>query len=245
MGVIMADRAFSACPSQEDLVDYFRQRLPAPRMLAIEEHFATCDGCLEDSRTVFETLVDLDSWTPSSVGRALRREVLSTALGQVREDVRAGSEWAERIKRWSQSVARAADGGLELVIEASGARLMARSLRELVAPDAIQFEPALSTRGGAPAGETAPGARPPVTEVLSVASPQVRVAVRLGNIVEVSVQTWPENRRPPGILVIDASGKQRPLGLELERRPTGEYAAQFARGTGAYLILFAPIEKKV
>ncbi len=239
------DQTGSGCPSQEELIDYFRLRLPEPRMLSIEAHFATCDLCLEESRGVFETLVDLDSWTPKSVGAAVRREALATALAQVEEDEEAGSEWAQRIKRWRAGIVQAADGGLELIVEASGARLVTQTLRELVAPHGVQFEPVLVRRGDAVPVRGAPGAAPPaVKAVLSAQKPEVRVNVVGGNRVEVTLQTWPQSQRPPGILVIDTSGRQRPQRLELQPRGSGEYAADFSRSEGEYMILFAPIEKK-
>jgi hypothetical protein len=237
----MAEPSPSGCPSQEELVDYFRLRLPEARLLAIEAHFATCDLCLEESRTVFETLVDLDSCTPASVGAAARRESLVTALEQARQNEPSGSEWSERLKRWSKKVVRAADGGVELIVEASGARLVANSLREIVALQGMQFEPVRADRAEPAGGGKVP---PPTAEVLSVQKPEVRVQVGSENLVKVSIQAWPPDQRAPGILVVDESGKHPPLRLELQPRDAGEYFVQFSRGEGEYMILFAPIEKK-
>lgn len=233
----------SGCPTQEELVDYFRLRLPESRMQAIETHFLTCEACVEETRGVFETLVDLDSWTPESVGRAVRREALVLGLGKAEESEQEGSDWARRLRRWRQSLTQAADGGIELIVEVSGIRIVTQTLREFVAPSGIQFEPMLANRGPASGVAGVPG-EPPVVSVLSVEKPDVRVSVGANNRVTVTLQSWPEDRLPPGIVVIDKLGKQPPLRLELLRNEDGAFGTDFFREPGEFMILFAPVERK-
>ncbi len=237
------NQAASSCPTPEELVDYFRSRLAEPRMQAIEAHFMICEECVEETRRVFETLVDLDSWTPESVGEAVRREALVVGLAQAEEEEQEGSDWANRIGRWRQGVRQAADGGLELIVATSGIRIVTQSLREFVAPGGIQFEPQLASRGPA-TGATGTLESSSVAAVLSVEKPDARVGVDESNRVTVTLQSWPEDRLPPGIVVIDTLGKQRPLRLELLRGLGGEYKAEFFRDPGEFMILFAPVERK-
>ncbi|MGO8757447.1 MAG: hypothetical protein ACLQG3_04915 [Terracidiphilus sp.] len=212
-------------------------------MQAIEAHFAACEACAEETRRVFETLVDLDSWTPESMGEAVRREALVLGLAQAEEDEQEGTDWAKRLRRWRQGVAQAADGGLELIVAASGIRIVTQSLRKFVAPGGIRFEPLLASRGQAPDAAGTPE-KPPGAAVLSVEKPDVRVGVDENNKVTVTLQSWPADRLPPGIVVIDKLGKQRPLRLELLRSESGEYRTEFFREPGEFMILFAPVERK-
>jgi hypothetical protein len=237
----------AGCPGLEEVVDYFRMRLLEARMIAMEAHFASCAGCADESRAIFETLVELDAWTPESMGEAVRREALVIGLAQAEEDEPEGSEWGRRIGRWRQGIAETADGGLELIVEASGVRIVTQTLREFVARNGLQFEPVVADRGPASRGGSgAPGklAAGRTAAVLSVEKPDVRVSVGEDNKVEVTLQSWPEGRLPPGILVIDRAGKQRPLRLELKREESGQYKAEFSRETGAFMILFAPLESR-
>jgi hypothetical protein len=232
-------RASTACPSEEELVEYFRLRLPEPQMRAIEDHFSGCELCVEQSRAVFEVLVELDSWTPESHGAAVRREAFVAGLARAEAMEQEGSEWQSRLSLWRKQVARAADGALELVISASGARIVTETLRDLVARGGLQFEPIGAARGLAEQGETAG----PVT-VLSVEQPDVRVSVHEGKRVVVTIGSWPTDRLTPGILVIDTGGEQPPLRLDLMRRADGAWETEFTRERGAFMVLFAPTERK-
>jgi len=239
MNPMDTSRASAACPSEEELVDYFRLRLPEPRMLAIEEHFAGCELCVAQSRAVFEVLVDLDSWTPESHGEAIRREALVVGLARAEAMEQEGSGWRNRLSSWRKQIVRAADGALELVISSSGVRIVTETLRDLVVPGGLQFEPIAAARGPAEQGETG---GPPT--VLSVERPDVRVSVLEGNRVVVTIDSWPTNRLNPGILVIDTSGEQPPLRLDFMRRADGVWETEFTKEKGAFMVLFAPSEPK-
>lgn len=232
-------RASDACPSDEELVEYFRLRLSEPQMLAIEEHFANCELCVEQSRTVFEVLVDLDSWTPESYGRAVRREALVAGLAQAEAMEQADSEWRKRLNSWRKQIVRAADGAVEVVISASGARIITETLRDLVAPGGLQFEPVAAVRGPAGQAETAGPA-----SVLSIEQPDVQLTVHPGNRVSVSIKSWPIDRLTPGVLVIDMDGEMPPLRLDLEQGADGVWKTEFTRNRGAFMVLFAPTERK-
>jgi hypothetical protein len=170
------------------------------------------------------------------VGKAVRREALVAGLAQAEENETEGSEWANRLRRWRQGVAQTADGGLELIVATSGIRMVTQSLREFVAPGGINFEPLLASRG--------PGMPEKPAAVLSVEKPDVRVVAGEKNTVTVTLQSWPADRLPPGILVIDKLGKQRSLRLELIRGADGVYKTEFSREPGEFMILFAPVERK-
>jgi hypothetical protein len=239
MSAMERTRASAGCPSEEELVEYFRLRLPEPRMLAIEEHFAGCELCVEQSRAVFEVLVELDSWTPESHGEAVRREALVMGLAQAEAMEQEGSEWRNRLSLWRKRVARTADGAIELIVSASGARIVAKTLREFVAEGGFQFEPLTAARGA----EEERGMAGP-TAVLSAERPDVRVIVHDGNRVVVTIGNWPTERQDPGIVVIDSGGEQSPLRLELTRRADGVWATEFTREPGTFMVLFAPTERK-
>jgi hypothetical protein len=215
-------------------------------MLSMEEHLSTCELCAGESREIFETLVDLDSWSPESMGEAVRREALVAGLTQAEEDEPAGSEWTKRLKRWRNGVTRAADGGIELIVATSGVRIVTQSLREFIAPGGIRFETLQADRAMVGHSFDAPARQDglQVAEVLSVEKPEVRVSVSKGNQVSVDLQYWPADRLPPGIVVIDIVGRQRPLRLELRPVSSGRLRTEFSASPGEFMILFAPVEKR-
>jgi hypothetical protein len=229
----------SECPDAEELVEYYRYRLPEPRMLAVENHFGACELCVEQRRAVFEVLVALDCWTPESYGEAVRREALLAGLARAEAMEQEGSEWRTRLNVWRKQAARAADGAIELIVSASGARILTETLHGLVAARGFRFEPVAAVRGPSRPDDAGEG-----TEVLSVEQPGIRVSAHDGNRFTVTLETWPADRMNPGILVIDNNGEQPPLRLDLTLRADGVWETEFARERGEFMLLFAPTERK-
>ncbi len=235
MKEIKSTKTTRDCPASNELVEYFRHALTEAQMAAIDEHFGECEKCLETTRTVFETLVDLDSWNARTHGEAIRREALIAGLELAGKQQAAGSAWAERLRRWRGHLAGASAGAIELVVSASGARIMARTLAEFVSPEGMQFEPAMAVRGR---GER--DAREGSADVLSVGDPACRIHTDERGKTQISVERWPTDCPTPGVLVIEVNGGRPPLLVELAGPPGGRMVGEFDAPAGEYMVLFAP-----
>jgi hypothetical protein len=227
------------CPDSNELVEYFRHSLPEARMAAIESHFADCQECLENTPTVFETLVDLDSWSARTHGEAIRREALLSGLQRAGKQQSKGSAWIERLRRWHAHVAGVSAGAVELVVTASGARIVARTLGDFVAPGGMQFEPTAAVRGS-----EAPGPARGSDEVLAVGNPSCRIHVDEQGKTQLSLERWPADCLNPAVLVVDLHGGEPPLLVEMTERAGGRMVGEFRPPAGEYMVLFAPAEKK-
>jgi hypothetical protein len=244
MKPIGSGKAMPGCPDSDELVEYFRHALPEARMAAIEEHFTRCDECLESTRTVFETLVDLDLWTARTHGEAIRREKLLAGLELAERQQPSGSDWAERLQRWRAQVSKAAAGGVELAVTASGARIMARMLGDFVATSGMRFEPVLTVRDPGTGGHAGVRSSEGNAEVLSVGGPSCRIRVDKHGRTNISLEGWPEECLNPAVLVVDLEGGHPPLLVELSGQAGGRLGADFTPAQGEYMVLFAPAESK-
>ena len=218
------ERTAAGCPPWEQMVNYFRTRLSAVQTAEIDEHFATCEQCIEIAREAHEHALALETWTARSHGEAWRRELITAAFEEAAQA--AGPSWNERIQAWRKNLRAATAGAVEVLVELTGARVVTTGLDHLVRRGGWRFEGAAVTRGETEAASTE-----------ASTSSGITVAVRAGKI-EVSTPAWPHDRAAPLLLIAAVDGNYPPLLVPLVRDKSGRLAAAFPPRQGQFLILF-------
>jgi hypothetical protein len=207
------------------MVAYFQDELAEARMGEIDEHFASCEKCIEAARAAHEFAISLESWTPRAHGEAWRRELVRASLEAAAAT--AAEPVAARLRSWLGRVREAAAGAVEVLSDVSGARLVTTGLSGILRQDAWRFEPV-----GAVRDLTDEPVREAVAE-------EAGWRVTLGEKgLLVVAQNWPMSKSFPAILVIDENGEDPPAIVTLRRMPDGSVAGMFPSKTGHFLLVF-------
>ena len=92
-------KAGDVCPPWETLVSYFQSALPESDAAVIDDHFSSCDLCIDVARAAHERALALEHWSARSHGAAWKRQLVARAVDEISHQ-RTGEQLAERLKIW-------------------------------------------------------------------------------------------------------------------------------------------------
>jgi hypothetical protein len=260
----MSGKPGATCLAPETLTAYCVQGLTEAQEAEVEAHLATCDACTADARALHELRAGWDAWTPRAHGDAYLRARLDSAI-EAAGRVVPSAAWRERLARWRDRFASAADGAVRVALEetARTSHLVTEGLDALLRPGArwrfapapavVRTRGAVRTRGGAPT-RAIPSRIPvrtrgsvptpaPVTAALAPGQPQARITLSGdGRSVEVQVEAPAGGPPPPLVLLVPDRPDAAPEVKEPARQGAmGAWIARFdILEPGDYLVLFEP-----
>ena len=241
-----AERSFHT--SDEELLDYYEEKLPESRQQWIEEHLAVCDACTGLARSVYTFNETWNAWTAAGHGQAYYEEYIQEAL---RRAETSQPQWRARLQRWRQRWGGRGEAALRVVTEATSSA--ARAVAEGV--------DALSRRGSTWRLQPVPlmqsafairGEASPATDVAVFATGtdesdevQARITVRaaLSGEVKVRVDNLQDDAQAPLVLLIATSPPAASVLVErVSRQASGYWIAHFREvPPGEYLVVIEPL----
>jgi hypothetical protein len=233
----------------EELLDYYEEKLPDTQQRLIEEHLARCDDCTRTAREVYAFHETWDSWTAAEHGRIHFEELVRGALYQA-ESLRP--EWRARLQRWRRRWGGLGEAVLRVVTEATAdaGRVVAEGLDSLSRPGSAWRLNPVTTAAYGIRGET------PETDVALFASAalegeaQAQITVRAAQSGEVKVRVdhLADASGAPLVLLVDtaAGGAPSVLVERVKWKEGADYGLAHFRDVppGEYLVVIEPLEGK-
>jgi hypothetical protein len=207
--------------------DICQSALPDSDAAVIDDHFSSCDLCIDVARAAHERALALETWSARSQGGAWKRELVARAVDEISH--RAGEPLAERLKIWQRNLRQATAGAVEVLADLSGARFVAAGLAEIVRPGGWRFEPVGAVRDRL--GE-------PSRAALVSQATGLRVEALPDGQLAVSAARWPKDMPLPSVVIIDKGGTRPPVALELARDEAGHISGVVPAPSADSLIVF-------
>lgn len=232
----------------DELLDYFAEKLPEQHGQQLEEHLAICDVCTTRARAVYAFHDLWERWTAAAHGRAYQQELVNRAL---RDAEASSTEWKKRLRQWRIRWRGLGEAALQVVmnLKAGAGEVVARGVDALNRPgSAWMLRPVLQpafVRGDLVEGQD-------VAEFTTTAvanNPTARVIVRAAQRSEITIRIDGIERiedAPLALLIaVDPAREQQPRVAEAVQATGASYF--LARFTdvppGAYMIVVEPLQR--
>jgi hypothetical protein len=183
--------------SAEELIDYFSSSLPPERAAILELHAAECADCAGEARRIFEWSHRVEHCSAAELGAAWLRVATLRALERAEKD-ETSAESRRRLNHWRTRFDGMARCALEILVDASGARLATGAVQALISTGPWQLSPVAGLRGQTNYTE-ARVALPTSSARVSVSHPSSQLVIRLSG--------WPEHAPGDSALLVDLSGE--------------------------------------
>lgn len=194
--------------TEDELLDYYAQRLSASRQRLAEEHLADCSHCIREARAIYPLFGSFEAVWEDWIAHNQKAAKFQSRLVAALQRLQAGAKNADlrkRLKNWQAAVTKEASRALGAIVEALDQpwRILDEALAEL-AP--------VRTRGEATRGE-----------------PQMR-AIQLTQKKPFEQFTLKKDHAVISILITGVTaGKEPPLVLLMPMGERGE--SQFIKAT--------------